>query len=293
MTATVHVLHVEHPDARAAFLPVDAIDPNPRQPRTVFDDADLADLVASIRQDGILQPLLVRPAGDRYQLVAGERRLRAAQTAELALVPVTIRDIADSEMLRLAIVENIQRADLNLMEEAAAVAALIDEAGCTQIEVAGLLGISRARVTHLLGLLRLSLPVQRRIAAGVLTLGHARALIGIRDPAVADRLAERIVSEGLTVRNVEELVAMGNLPGTEKARTRRRRPSRSTAEIPQIATGLERWLDTRVKVLAGAGRGRIVVEFADLNDLDRVLKAMRVPLDLFDQQPADGESGSP
>lgn len=265
-----------------ADLDVSRVDANPFQPRTAFDEDDLADLIASIADLGVLQPVLVRPSGDRYQLVAGERRLRASIAAGRATIPAVIRDTSDLEMRRLAIVENVQRADLNLLEEAHAVRALIEEAHCTQAQAAELLGKSRAHVSHLLGILRLPEPVQRRVAAGVLSLGHAKVLMGISDPDQAAALADRIVAEGLSVRSTEEIVLLGDLPKQRSARAPRARSSRSS--LPQIENGLAAWLDTRVSVTAGRGRGRIVLEFADLTDLDRLLAAMAVPLALLEQQ---------
>jgi ParB family transcriptional regulator, chromosome partitioning protein len=281
VSATVQelVLHVEHELFAAQMIATDSICPNPYQPRTVFDPDDLQGLIDSVRDNGILQPILVRPHGDHYELIAGERRWRAACALKLTAIPAVTRNVSDKEMLQLAIIENVQRANLNLIEQAHAVARLIAETGATQTKAAALLSISRARVTHLLGLLRLADATQRRIAAGVITFGHAKLLIGIPSPQEADQLAERIVREGLTVRNTEEIITLGR--GARAVPQRSRDPRRGSASPPgdlsQVAEGLGRWLDTRVKVKAGRARGRIVVEFADLTDMDRILTTMGVP----------------
>ena len=281
-------LHVEHStvlDAR--LIPEGLIDPNPRQPRTVFDEDDLADLTQSIRQVGLLQPVVVRAvAAGRFELVMGERRLRASRLAGLAAVPALVRDVADADLLTEALLENIQRADLNPVEEALAFRALLDETDLTQEGLAERLGRSRQSIGHALGLLRLPEPVQRKIAAGVLSKGHARCLVGVQDPTVIARLAERIVRENLTVRMVEEIISVGDLPGWEDARVARVRPARARpVSRTDAARDLERWLDTRVRVESGRQRGRIVIDFAGLDDLDRVLAVMNVPRTQTEEMP--------
>jgi len=284
------MLHVEHhngasqPSAQKGVvstavlvqIPIGAICVNPMQPRRVFAEEPLADLVESIKRDGILQPLLVRVTEHGYELVAGERRLRAAITAGLTEVPATVANIPDQDMLRLAIVENVLRESLNLIEEGTAYKQLMMQAGCTQAEVAELVGKSRQHVGHVLGLQRLTAPVQRKVAAGVLTLGHARALVAIPDPYVAERLATRIIAEGLSVRSVEEIVTIGNLQGAEeepKSR-QRNRPREKDLSLPPIAESLSDWLDTRVTVLSGRSRGKIVINFADKSDLHRLIELL-------------------
>ncbi len=260
-----------------AELTVSAIRPNPRQPRQVFDAGQLAELVASIREVGLLQPVVVRPLNaTTYELVMGERRWRAGREAGLATIPAIVRDTADDAMLRDALLENLHRAELNPLEEAAAYQQLLDDFGCTHEELAGRIGRSRPQVTNTLRLLRLSPPVQRRVASGVLSAGHARALVGVADPDAQDRLAHRTVAEGLSVRSLEELVAVGVVDGPMPGE--RSRPVRSgrivAAHLPEVAARLSERYDTRVKVQIGARRGRITVEFATLDDLERIVAVM-------------------
>lgn len=267
------LLHVEQKAMQARWVDVRLVDPNPRQPRVVFSEEDLEDLCASIREVGILQPITVRPAGERYELVMGERRLRAARMAGLASVPAVVREVPDGEMLREALLENLQRADLNPLEEAAALRDLLDDWGCTQEELGKAVGKSRAAVTHALALLRLPDAVQRRVAAGVLSAGHARALVALGDAGAAERLAERIVAEGLSVRMVEEMVAVGI--AAAEPRTLRRGPRRARRDLSEVAGELSEWLETRVQVRASATRGRITVDFSDAEDLERILGILR------------------
>jgi ParB family chromosome partitioning protein len=272
------VLHVEHDVPLVRVVPVDQIAPNPRQPRTVFDDEALAELAASIKSVGVLQPVVVRECGQGWELVMGERRLRAARLAGLHEVPAVVRDVPDEDLLRDALVENLQRAALNPVEEALAFQQLMADMGCTQEQLGAVVGRSRASVGHSLALLRLPESVQRRVAAGVLTAGHAKALAGVRDPWACERLAGRIVAEGMTVRTVEELVALGDLPGSEGDEPPRRHRSRRPASgLPVVENGLGNWLDTKVQVQAGAKRGRIMIDFADLEDLDRILSVLTGP----------------
>ncbi len=261
------------PGARFAELPVDAIRPNPRQPRSVFDEDALAELVGSIREIGVLQPVVVRAVGDGYELIMGERRWRATQEAGLATIPAIVRDTDDSDLLRDALLENLHRAQLNPLEEAAAYQQLLDDFGCTHEELATRIHRSRPQISNTLRLLRLPPLVQRRVAAGVISAGHARALLGLADGAAIERLAQRIVSEGLSVRAVEEIVALG---GDETAPTRRPRPRAGVRNeaLDDLATRLSDRFETRVKVDLGKTRGKLTVEFASVQDLNRILAAL-------------------
>jgi ParB family chromosome partitioning protein len=265
--------------ARYAELDLDDIAPNPRQPRTVFDEEALAELVHSIREIGLLQPVVVRPvpgagqAGPHYELVAGERRWRAAREAGLTAIPSIVRETADDVLLRDALLENLHRSQLNALEEAAAYQQLLDDFGCTQEELAARIGRSRPQVSNTLRLMRLPAPVQRRVAAGVLSAGHARALLALDDPEAMDRLATRIVAEGLSVRATEEIVAVGEADGRERARVSR--PRRPIAPgLTEIADRLSDRLETRVRIQAGASKGKISIEFATLEDLRRIVDAI-------------------
>jgi ParB family chromosome partitioning protein len=262
------------PGATYRELPVSEIRPNARQPRQVFDDESHEELVLSIREFGLLQPIVVRPAenGD-YELVVGERRWRAAKDAGLDTIPAIIRETSDDAMLRDALLENLHRVQLNPLEEAAAYRQLLDEFGTTHEELAQRIGRSRSQVTNTVRLLNLPVPVQRRVAVGVLTAGHARALLALDDPAAQDQLASRIVAEGLSVRAVEELVA---LAGQEKpAKPRALRTHRVTAPaLTDLADRLSDTFDTRVKVELGRRKGKIVVEFASVDDLERIIALM-------------------
>lgn len=260
--------------AHFAELPVDRVRPNPRQPREVFDEDALAELVASVREVGLLQPVVVRPVGDDYELVMGERRWRAVQEAGQATVPAIIRDTSDEDMLRDALLENLHRAQLNPLEEAAAYQQLLDDFGCTHDELAGRIGRSRPQVTNTLRLLRLTPPVQRRVAAGVLSAGHARALVAIEDPGQQERMAQRTVAEGLSVRALEEALATGDsgAPGPAGPTPRRARPV--APRLADLAQRLSDRYDTRVRVDLGRRKGRITVEFASLDDLERIVDQM-------------------
>ena len=263
---------------RYAELAIDSIRPNSRQPRTVFDEDALAELVFSIREIGLLQPIVVRPSsvaddGPEYELVAGERRWRASREAGLTVIPAIVRDTADDVMLRDALLENLHRSQLNALEEAAAYQQLLDDFGCSQEELANRIGRSRPQVTNTIRLLRLPPGVQRRVAAGVLSAGHARALLGLDDPEAMERLAARIVAEGLSVRAVEEIVAVGDADG--RARTRVSRPRGPVAPgLADLAERLSDKLETRVKVEAGKSKGRISIEFATLDDLERIVAVL-------------------
>ncbi len=260
------------PAVRFAELPVGAISPNPRQPRSEFDEDAMAELVASIREVGLLQPVVVRPVpqlADRYELVVGERRWRAAREAGLSTVPAVIRATTDDAMLRDALLENLHRRDLNPLEEAAAYEQLLDDAGCTHEELAARVGRSRPHITNTIRLLRLPPAVQRRVAVGVLSAGHARALLALEDPRAVEALAQRIVAEGLSVRATEEIVTLGE--AASRATRHRRGPTPPAPELAEIAARLSDRFDTRVRVDLGPRKGRIVVEFASLSDLERLL----------------------
>jgi ParB family chromosome partitioning protein len=263
------------PGAQFAELPVGSIRPNPRQPRQVFDEESLAELVHSVREIGILQPVVVRRAADedsepRFELIMGERRLRAAQDAGLARIPAIIRETSDDALLRDALLENLHRSQLNPLEEAAAYQQLLDDFGCTHEELAGRIGRSRPQISNTIRLLKLPPLVQRRVAAGVLSAGHARALLGLEDSAAMERLAQRIVSEGLSVRAVEEVVALGDDP-VARGPKRRPRPGTHTSELDDLASRLGDRLDTRVAVTLGRSRGRLSIDFASVEDLNRIL----------------------
>lgn len=261
---------VEVPGARFAEIPVDRIHANSRQPRTVFDEDDLSELVGSISEVGVLQPIVVRAVEDGYELVMGERRWRASQRAGLDTIPAIIRDTQDGDMLRDALLENLHRAQLNPLEEAAAYQQLLDDFGCTQEQLATRIQRSRPQISNTLRLLRLPGPVQRRVAAGVLSAGHARALLGLDDGEAIERLAQRIVAEGLSVRAVEEIVALGGQQPTA-ARRAVPRPGNHNDAVDKLAARLSDRFDTRVKVSLGKARGRLVVEFASVQDLNRIL----------------------
>ena len=259
--------------AHFAEIPLDAITPNPRQPREVFDEEALAELVFSLREIGLLQPIVVRPlGGDRYELIMGERRWRAARQAGYTAIPAIVRSTGDDAMLRDALLENLHRAQLNPLEEAAAYDQMLQDFGCTHDELAGRIGRSRPQISNTLRLLKLPPLVQRRIAAGVLSAGHARALLGLDDAAAQERLAQRVVAEGLSVRTVEEIVALGGQP---EARQRAARGPRPVApKLAQLADRLADRFETRVKVDLGRAKGRIVVEFASIDDLERIVALM-------------------
>lgn len=262
------------PGARFAELPVKAISPNPRQPRTVFDEEALAELVHSVKEVGVLQPVVVRQTGDdTYELIMGERRWRAVQEAGFATVPAIIRDTTDDNLLRDALLENLHRSQLNPLEEAAAYQQLLDDFGCTHEELAARIGRSRPQISNTLRLMKLPPLVQRRVAAGVLSAGHARALLGLEDSASMEALAARIVSEGLSVRAVEEIVALGDGP-VVKPQKKRPRPGAHHSELDSLASRLGDKLDTRVSVALGRSKGKLSIEFASVEDLNRIIGLM-------------------
>ncbi|MBJ7337090.1 ParB/RepB/Spo0J family partition protein [Mycolicibacterium sp.] len=269
-------------DVGAVYREIDPalIEPNPKQPRQVFDGEALAELVHSIREFGLMQPIVVRAldaAGDkpRYQLVMGERRWRAAQEAGLEAIPAIVRETADESMLRDALLENIHRAQLNPLEEAAAYQQLLDEFGVTHEELAVRIGRSRPVITNMIRLMRLPIPVQRRVAAGVLSAGHARALLALEAGAdKQEELAARIVAEGLSVRATEEAVTLANRDGGHEPSPAQRRKPIQMPGLQDVAERLSSAFDTRVTVSLGKRKGKIVVEFGSVDDLQRIVDLM-------------------
>ena len=254
-----------------AELPVKQIAPNARQPRTVFDEEPLAELVHSIKEIGLLQPIVVRKTGeDDYELIMGERRWRATQMAGLTTIPAIVRQTEDADMLRDALLENLHRAQLNPLEEAAAYRQLLDDFSCTQEELSSRIGRSRPQISNTLRLLNLSPAVQRRVAAGVLSAGHARALLGVADAEKQDRLAARVVAEGISVRALEELVALGDV-GDDDAGPRARIKRPNAPGLVDLNDRLSDRLDTRVRITMGKTKGKIAIEFASLGDLERIV----------------------
>ena len=264
----------EVPGAIYREVPVDEIRPNAKQPRQAFDEDAQEELKTSIKEFGLLQPVVVRETGPgSYELVMGERRWRAGRDLGLPTIPAIVRDTADDAMLRDALLENLHRVQLNPLEEAAAYRQLLEEFGTTHEELATRIGRSRSQVTNTIRLLNLPVPVQRRVAAGVLSAGHARALLTLDDAEAQDALATRIVAEGLSVRAVEELVA---LAGHEKPSASRPATTRrvSAPALTDLADRLSDNFDTRVKVELGRRKGKIVVEFASVDDLERIVGLM-------------------
>jgi ParB family chromosome partitioning protein len=253
---------------------LDEISPNPRQPRTAFDPTALQELASSIRAVGVLQPIVVRRIATGYELVVGERRVRAARLAGLEKIPAVVRDVDDLEMLRDAIIENLQREDLNPIEEAAALKRLVSELGVTHEELAERVGRSRAAVTNALRLLNLAQGVQTRIAAGILSAAHGRAIAALADAQAQERAAGRVLAEGLSVRATEEMVrtlaAAGEHLSGRAVRSRGERP----AGILEVEKQLSDMLDTRVRIEAGRRRGRIVIEYAGAEDLERIRRVI-------------------
>jgi ParB family chromosome partitioning protein len=262
------------PGAEFAVIDVDKITPNPKQPRSVFDEDAMAELVHSVKEIGLLQPIVVRRLSvDNYELVMGERRWRATQQAGLKTIPAIVRETADDVMLRDALLENLHRSQLNPLEEAAAYQQMLDDFGCTQEVLATRIGRSRPQISNTLRLLKLPASVQRRVAAGVLSAGHARALLGLPSGDAQERLAQRIVAEGLSVRTVEEIVAMGDMSADDPTPARRR--NRPVApRLVDLADRLSDRFETRVKVDLGKTKGKITVEFASVDDLERIVDLM-------------------
>jgi ParB family transcriptional regulator, chromosome partitioning protein len=263
-------------------LPLDSISPNPRQPRSVFDEEAMNELVESIREVGMLQPIVVRPMGGaKFELVMGERRWRAAQQAGVETIPAIVRETADHQLLRDALLENLHRAQLNPLEEAAAYQQMLEDFSCTQEELATRIKRSRPQISNTIRLLRLPPTVQRRIAAGVISAGHARALLAMEDPATQERLAQRIVAEGLSVRAVEELVTVGE--PEERAPRRARQPRLVAPKVKDLADRLSDHFETRVRVDLGRTKGKIVIEFATVDDLERIVALIERPADAGEQ----------
>ncbi|MCI3240782.1 ParB/RepB/Spo0J family partition protein [Streptomyces spinosisporus] len=262
--------------AHFAEIPLDSITPNPRQPREVFDEDALQELVTSIQEVGLLQPVVVRQLGPaRYELIMGERRWRACREAGLEAIPAIVRATDDEKLLLDALLENLHRAQLNPLEEAAAYDQLLKDFNCTHDQLADRIGRSRPQVSNTLRLLKLSPAVQRRVAAGVLSAGHARALLSVDDSEEQDRLAHRIVAEGLSVRAVEEIVTlMGSRPQTTQRSKGPRAGTRVSPALSDLATRLSDRFETRVKVDLGQKKGKITVEFASMEDLERILGSL-------------------
>lgn len=266
------------PGARFAQLDPSTIVPNPRQPRAVFDEDALAELVGSIKEIGVLQPVVVRPnpAGEGYELIMGERRLRATRIAGVETIPAIIRDTEDVDLLRDALVENLHRSQLNPLEEAAAYQQLIDDFDLTHEQLAERISRSRPQISNTLRLLKLPPKVQTRVAAGVISAGHARALLGLDSAEAMDHLAQRIVSEGLSVRATEEAVALGvQAPKPKRGSIR---AGGRTEALDDLGARLGDHLDTRVKVQLGKSKGSVTIEFASIEDLNRIV-AVIAPAD--------------
>ena len=286
-TATALLDLAPVPGARYAELALFSIRPNPKQPRQAFGDDDMAELTHSIREIGVLQPVVVRPIpdvelsgttgqgpdGPHFELIMGERRWRAAQAAGLAVIPAIIKDTHDDDLLRDALLENLHRSELNALEEAAAYQQLLDDFGCTHDELAARISRSRPQISNTLRLLKLPPLVQRRVAAGVLSAGHARALLGLADSDAMERLAQRIVAEGLSVRNVEEIVTLG---GEDSPRVRKPRAGAHHPQLDDLAARLSDRFDTRVRINLGQRKGKLMFEFASVEDLDRIVDVMSV-----------------
>jgi ParB family chromosome partitioning protein len=253
-------------------IDINLISPNPKQPRTVFDETALKELMVSIKEIGILQPPVVREvSGGRYELIMGERRYRAAKAVGLKTIPVIIRQTPDNELLREALIENIHRSQLNPLEEGAAYAQLLSDFNCTHEELATKLGRSRPHLSNTMRLLTLPQAVQKRVALGIISAGHARALLGLTDAAEIEKLANRIVAENLSVRSVEEIIATG---GSGKKSTKRK-TRKGNPELNEIAEELGDHLDTRVKIEGSASKGKIVIEYSGGEDLQRIIKEIK------------------
>jgi ParB family chromosome partitioning protein len=256
-----------------AELPLTQVRPNARQPRQVFEEEALAELVHSIREVGLLQPVVVRRTGeDSYELIMGERRWRASQQAGRDTIPAIVRETDDEDMLRDALLENLHRSQLNPLEEAAAYGQLLEDFGCTHEELAQRIGRSRPQISNTLRLLKLSPAVQRRVAAGVLSAGHARALLSVEDAGLQDKLASRVTAEGISVRGLEEIVSLGVAEEEDAPRVARRKPV--APGLTELADRLSDRLETRVKVDLGKAKGKLTVEFASLDDLRRIVDIM-------------------
>ena len=259
--------------ARFAEIPLTQIVPNPRQPRQAFDEDEMSELVHSIQEVGLLQPVIVRSTGvGTYELVMGERRWRATREAGLDTIGAIVRDTSDDDLLRDALLENLHRSQLNPLEEAAAYQQLLDDFGCTHEELAERIGRSRPQISNTLRLLKLSPTVQRRVAAGVLSAGHARALVAVSNSEIQERLAQRVVAEGLSVRALEEIVTVE--PDGKRRPARRSGAKLHSPRVAELAGRLSDRFDTRVKVDLGRSKGKITVEFATVEDLERIVELM-------------------
>jgi ParB family chromosome partitioning protein len=253
-------------------IDINLISPNPKQPRTVFDEEALKELMVSIKEIGILQPPVVREVnGGRFELIMGERRYRAAKAVGLKTIPVIIRQTPDNELLREALIENIHRSQLNPLEEGAAYAQLLTDFNCTHEELALKLGRSRPHLSNTMRLLSLPPTVQNRVALGIISAGHARALLGLTDAGEIEKLANRIVAENLSVRSVEEIISIG---GSGK-KTSKRKTQKGNPELNEIAEELGDYLDTRVKIEGKVGKGKIVIEYSGGEDLQRIIKKIK------------------
>ena len=268
---------VEVPGARFAEIPVGDIHPNRKQPRSVFDEDDMAELIHSVREIGVLQPIVVRTStesgGEPYELVMGERRWRAVQAAGLETIPAIVRDTTDDDLLRDALLENLHRSQLNPLEEAAAYQQLLEDFGTTHEQLADRIGRSRPQVSNTLRLLKLPPLVQRRVAASVLSAGHARALLALPDAAAMERLAQKIVAEGMSVRATEEAVTLYQDPA-KPAKNNIPRPGARHVRLDYLASSLSDRLDTNVKISLGVRKGRVSIEFASVEDLNRIMEVL-------------------
>ncbi|WP_241237250.1 ParB/RepB/Spo0J family partition protein [Brachybacterium saurashtrense] len=274
------------PGAEFAEIPIHEVRENPRNPRTMFDEDELDELAYSLREVGVLQPVVVRPIpvtpdGESFELVMGERRWRAARRAGLQSIPAIIRETSDDDLLRDALLENLHRTQLNPLEEANAYQQLLDDFGCTQDELGDRIGRSRPQITNTLRLLRLPALVQRRLASGAISAGHARALLSLDDPTLMEELAQRIVQEGLSVRAVERLVARG---GQQQTGTRTVRRSTYDPHVVDLTSRLSNRLEAPVRIDVGKRKGRITLEFTNLEDLERLVENIGLDIDL----PAEG-----
>ena len=259
------------PGARLAQLNLDQITPNPQQPRMVFEADAFAELVHSIREFGVLQPIVVRPLGAGYELIMGERRLRASKEAGLVSIPAVVRETADENMLRDALLENIHRANLNPLEEASAYKQMLEDFGTTQDQLADKLGRSRPQITNTLRLLKLPMDVQDKVAAGVLSAGHARALLSTNDETTMRELANRVIREGISVRGLEEIVSGAKVkPGKATIR-----PGGKQDMLKELAEEVGDHLNTVVKISIGRKKGQMVIEFGNLVDLRRIIQDIK------------------
>ncbi|WP_427173030.1 ParB/RepB/Spo0J family partition protein [Arthrobacter sp. 92] len=268
---------VEVPGVRFAEIPVGDIHPNRKQPRSVFDEDDMAELIHSVREIGVLQPIVVRTStedgGEPYELVMGERRWRAVQAAGLETIPAIVRDTTDDDLLRDALLENLHRSQLNPLEEAAAYQQLLEDFGTTHEQLADRIGRSRPQVSNTLRLLKLPPLVQRRVAANVISAGHARALLALPDAAAMERLAQKIVAEGMSVRATEEAVTLYQSTSTP-TKNNVPRPGARHERLDYLASSLSDRLDTNVKISLGARKGRVSIEFASVDDLNRIMEVL-------------------